>query len=474
MQLPEYIAHPTDRLKNLHGTPKQSSTPIYANSNDRYPVNNMAAIGETITIINKSGKVVSTSKHLVNVFNEAKSAYNERKAELKAFRKSQLDKKDDKKDDERKARNRLEALTLADDDSTSRRSSRRHSDDGRTKSRKHGSDRRRERPPIERGVSDSFYVNDRAGSHSPRDSQPPSPLRREVERTPRAGELARRHTDNMALGSSSSRPRPKARSASLDDIDMDLAYGELPPPLPERRYDDEIELRAKMSGLQRLLDECNCLQHSVTAIIDNLQKNPDALAAVAVTLAEISNLVAKMAPGALASMKGAFPAAVALLASPEFAIAVGVGVGVTVIALGGYKIIKKIQGKKEAEAQSLKAVELKKIDTSDESDSIREIDRIEVWRRGIAAADAESLGTSVDGEIITPRAAKTMIEDGRLRESDLVSKTDSDGQKKRRRKHRSSRSEKDSRTSRASKSGTDTNVKSRKAPSGLRMLFKKT
>jgi len=36
-------------------------------------------VGETITVINKSGKVVSSSKHIVNVFKEAKAAYRERR-----------------------------------------------------------------------------------------------------------------------------------------------------------------------------------------------------------------------------------------------------------------------------------------------------------------------------------------------------------------------------------------------------------
>lgn len=419
---------------------------------------------ETITIVNKSGKSVSTSKHLVNVFNEAKSAYNERRAELKAMRKSQLG----KKDDERKARRRLEALNIDDDDSRSKQSSRRGSDDGRTKTKKHSSEGRRERPPIERGVSDSFYTNDTSLRENRRSSHRPSSLRQEVEEEPRLGELVRRHTDGRTLESRSGRPSPKPRSASLDDIDMDLAYGELPPQFPQTKHNDEIELRAKMSGLQRLLDECNCLQHSVTAIIDNLQKNPDALAAVALTLAEISNMVSKMAPGALATMKGSFPAAVALLASPEFAIAVGVGVGVTVIALGGYKIIKKIKGEKEG-SLLLEAGERKEPGTPEsEMDSLREINRIELWRRGIADAEADSLGSTVDGEFITPMASKTLIQEGKLTEADLKSRTDSDGKKKRR-KRRSSKTE---RESRSSKSKSEIKVKTKKEPSGIRMLFK--
>jgi hypothetical protein len=265
---------------------------------------------------------------------------------------------------------------------------------------------------------------------------------------------------------------------------MDLAYGELPPPLPERKYDTEIELRAKMSGLQRLLDEANCLQHSVTATIDNLQKNPDALAAVALTLAEISNLATKMAPGALATMKGSFPAIIALLASPEFAIAAGVGVGVTIIAFGGYKIIKKIKARKEQEnahlleqardANEVGGLEYGPEPPESEMDTLREISRIELWRRGIADVEADSMGTSVDGEFITPMATRTLIEEGKLTEGDLKSTTESGGKSRRRRHHSSSKSDKDgkSRTSSRSKS-TKTKVKTEKEPSGIRMLFKR-
>ncbi|KAJ9626891.1 hypothetical protein H2203_003347 [Taxawa tesnikishii (nom. ined.)] len=67
----------------------------------------MVALGQTVTIVNSSGKVVKTSKHLVNVFKEAKSAYRERKAEIKAVRVAELD--------EKRARHALENLRIEDD-----------------------------------------------------------------------------------------------------------------------------------------------------------------------------------------------------------------------------------------------------------------------------------------------------------------------------------------------------------------------
>ncbi|CAK3956369.1 hypothetical protein AC578_2096 [Lecanosticta acicola] len=432
-------------------------------------------INQTITIVNKSGKIVSTSKHLVNVFNEAKSAYNERKAELKAQRKNEAE----AREGERKARKLMERLAVDDDElerrsQASRRSSRRGSEDGRSMVRRKPvpSQAKRSRPPMKRGLSDTFYADDalpRRASHAPR----PSPLRygsfASQADDPRVGELTRRNTDGMM--------KPKRRS-SADSIDMDLAYGELPPAGPESKHEDEVELRDKMNYLQLLLDEGNCVQHSVTAMIDNLQKNPDALAAVALTLAEVSNIAAKMAPGALAAMKTSFPAIVALLASPQFMIAAGVGVGVTIIALGGYKIIKKIQARNESREGLIEQgvgpaeIEQERADSPlDEDNTLREISKIEQWRRGIADEQANSMGTSIDGEFITPVATRALIEDGRLTEADL--KPLDTATVKSSRSHRKSRSKSTKAKSEVSSSSSRVkNGKSKKAPSVLRSLFK--
>lgn len=208
----------------------------------------------------------------------------------------------------------------------------------------------------------------------------------------------RRHTAQD--GHSLTRREMPSRSASFPSppIDMDLAYGELPP--PDTPLDD-TELKTLVGRVTTLLDEAHCLQHSVTTTITALQKDPDALAAVALTLAEISNLMAKMAPAALATMKGSFPAVFALLASPQFMIAAGVGVGVVVVALGGYKIIKKIRARNEEEDEVFD--ELQEIDV--------DVNRIDAWRRGVTDIEAASVGTSVDAELITPEAAAIRRED---------------------------------------------------------------
>lgn len=201
-----------------------------------------------------------------------------------------------------------------------------------------------------------------------------------------------------------------ARSKSDAHIDMDLAYGEAHPAAlsryspPEPNVDDQKQLDGLVSRAQWLLEEAHCVQHSATATISHLQKNPDAMAAVALTLAEISNLASKMAPAALSAFKTAAPTIFALLSSPQFLIAAGLGLGVTVVMFGGYKIIKKIQsgnaerGIEEQEEETIAMEEMMELNMESES-------RVEMWRRGVADVEAESVGTSVDGEFITPRAA---------------------------------------------------------------------
>ncbi|KAK3050610.1 hypothetical protein LTR09_008250 [Extremus antarcticus] len=440
----------------------------------------MALIGQTVTIVNKSGKVVSTSKHLVNVFNEAKSAYSERKAELKALRRGHSY----SKSEDRKTLKRVETLLLDDDDTasrtSSRRSSRRGSEDGRSSVHRKPVPSRHSRPPIERGVSDSFYANDTPLSPRRRHSHRPSPLRQHSDHSfsssdtssPRTNELTRRHTDGLELTS----PALRRRRSSSSSIDMHLAYGTLPPPLPERNYDTEIELRMKMSGLQKLLDECNCLQHSVIATIDNLQKNPDALAAVALTLAEISNLATKMAPGALMSMKGAFPVIIAILASPEFLIAAGVGVGVTVVVLGGYKIIKKIKAKR-AEGMLIEGGAEEPGTPESEMDSLREISQIENWRRGIADMEAESVGTSVEGEFVTPKAKTALMLEGKLTEKDLKAREKKEKKERKEGKKKGKSAESEVSKSKKSK-GKEEKVKvkvvakEKSSGGGIKSLFK--
>jgi hypothetical protein len=272
---------------------------------------------------------------------------------------------------------------------------------------------------------------------------------------------------------------------------MDLAYGDYSdaPPLPLARIEDTRELNEKLTGLQRMLEEVNCLQHSAGATIENLQKNPEALAAVGLTLAEISTMVTKLAPGALPGIKASFPAIMALLASPQFAIAAGVAVGVTIIAFGGYKIVKKIQAANREKKDSVLMLEdegegegeaagEEPATPAETMDELRELSSVEKWRRGIADEQARSVGTSVDGEFITPLASRTLIEEGKLTEADFKPKESDKDKKKREKKSRkaeseagkSVRSERSSRSS-SSKTKDKKEKEKKKEPSGLKLLF---
>ena len=173
-------------------------------------------------------------------------------------------------------------------------------------------------------------------------------------------------------------------------------------------------LKTKMSALQALLLEANAVSSSARTIVKSLEKDPQKMAAVALSLGEISNLLRTMAPGALLSMKGAFPAVVALLISSEFLIAVGVAAGVTVVALGGYKVVKRIKAKRAADKET-KLLEQGRV-TDVQGDDMGDVDvdvdveHIQQWRRGISDEDARSLGTSVEEEFITPGAARVIAE----------------------------------------------------------------
>ena len=426
-------------------------------------------VGETITVINKSGKVVSSSKHIVGVFKEAKAAYRERKAEIKAEKEAAYQAK--------KLAEGVKNVRI-DDDVQSRASSR-HSKHSKAPHRAKTHRSIHERPPMERGYTDSFYANDSPRNSRHRFEQDLAGDGRDAHRM----EIARRNSEQQIQRSS----RSVSRRQSEPYIDMDLAYGEIPPPLPAKKYEDG-ELKEKASKITMLLEEANCLQYSATQTIENLQKNPEALAAVSLTLAEISAIVGKMGPGVLMTLKTSFPAVAALLLSPQFLIAGGVAVGVTIVALGGYKIVKKIQADKEEKVAMAMAMPGRaRVDSGSGADFNQldelepaELSRVEMWRRGIADVEAESSGTSIDGEFITPGASRQLVAAGVLDEDDLKSRRSarSRADSERRPKTHRAKSEKsvktsktsDTRRSKSTKEGSS--KKKEKEPSGLKMLFR--
>jgi hypothetical protein len=207
---------------------------------------------------------------------------------------------------------------------------------------------------------------------------------------------------------------PELYSKTEEHIDMNLAFGPMPhhTSLVDPNEVKQAQVARTMSRLDKLLLEAHCVQHSASAMISNLQAKPEAMAAVALTLAELSSLLTKMSPSIIASLKAGSPAIFALLASPQFLIAGGVALGVTVVMFGGYKIIKKIQ--ENAEAKRIAGVMEEPLVFGPrilgphelEFNPDLELSSIDSWRRGIADAEAQSSGTSVDGELITPAAAK--------------------------------------------------------------------
>jgi hypothetical protein len=300
-------------------------------------------------------------------------------------------------------------------------------------------------------------------------------------------ELVRRHTDAYVEAHDISRQtipeygplqRSMSTPAGRDDVDMHLAYGDAPRPDTPPTVKEQ-ELQGLTSKFDQLMAEAQCIQHSAATIIASLQANPEAMAAVALTLAEISSLITKMGPGILTLLKGSSPAIVALLASPQFLIATGVAVGVTIVMFGGYKIIKQIQ-KNATEKKESPVEEALVFDG--------ELSSIESWRRGIADVEAQSVATSVDGEFITPEAMRVRKErirdrakEERRREEDEEStiKAESvDGsvrtiKRKEASVRKSSRSVYESYSTETIKPTKLDEQKKTKKPNALKVLFKK-
>ena len=430
----------------------------------------MAALVQTIAVIDKSGKAISSvsrcslrrrspklltneqNRHLVNVFKEAKAAYQERKAEVTAGRQTGYH------DSSKGQRN----CTASGERHRSAPSSPTHE-------RHHHSSRR---PSPNRHRSSGSV---RSGSTSPSSIYPASQNRHahDIQSTtsPPPSPGVRRSQTADDGGSRDLIPRKPVLTRSMtspaasSDIDMNLAYGDLPPSSPVSRSSgpDQQELKPLVGKVRRLLEEADCLHHSVNTTISALQKNPEAMAAVALTLAEISNLVKKMAPGALTAFRGSAPGIFALLASPQFLIAGGVAVGITVVAFGGYKIVKRIRASEKLEREG----------SMDEMLEIGgDVSRIETWRRGIAETSIQSDETSVDGEFITPQAlamSRLNLDDSGSHAKTKMSSSKAGSQHSHRSRSRSSASGSSNQSSK--KSEKSRKEKKVKKPSPLRLMF---
>ncbi|OAA60496.1 hypothetical protein SPI_05620 [Niveomyces insectorum RCEF 264] len=291
--------------------------------------------------------------------------------------------------------------------------------------------------------------------------------------TPRTSLMVHRPRSDPALLGSYAGGRPVAAAAALSKpVDMHLAYGDIPPDLGSRvdldplmcgdvdgggegenpEQEQKAEAQSLVDRIENLLNEAQCIHHTAASIIAHLQNNPEAAAAVALTLAELSAVLAKISPAFLGVVKGGSPAVFALLASPQFLIGTSIAVGVTVIIFGGWKIIRRMTEIKAARADEKQAFEMAErnpptqpqpqlqqppdqpprpsvASPNDRAPTVAsegvdealvleaELSAIETWRRGIVpsfdgADSPESWnGTEADLELISPEAMRSRIFD---------------------------------------------------------------
>ncbi|KAI1112258.1 hypothetical protein F5Y14DRAFT_422642 [Nemania sp. NC0429] len=416
---------------------------------------------EIVTIVNSSGKIISNGKHLVNAFKEAKAAYEEKKAAVKAeraVRRSLAQAYNDTTRYEPEPNYGYDAghgnhdPRYAQDDGVSQTSSRRSHRSKHSRASRHRSASQSRLALTEGNLRTHSEVSSVTPSRPPAAYQSPY-----AETAPRDMALSRPalvHATTMPVQTEVMAPVPvqntyvqRSRSdpalpetGKKKEIDMDLAYGNVPPDLADRvdldpahkTVEKEEKARTLMEKIEDLLMEAQCLHHTATHIIEHLQAKPEAAAAVAFALAELSALLGKMSPAFLAVVKGGSPAIFALLASPQFLIAAGLTVGVTVVMFGGWKMIKRVKEAQEAEKVARMAPlafeahpgqpegQLEQLEQPvqapyppsegsqgfDEALIVEEeLSTIETWRRGIAPFGQDEMA---DLELISPEADRAI------------------------------------------------------------------
>ncbi|KAI0968112.1 hypothetical protein F4678DRAFT_443316 [Xylaria arbuscula] len=472
---------------------------------------------EIVTIVNSSGKIISNGKHLVAAFKEAKAAYDEKKAAVRAeraVRRSQTYDiptapryEPDPNYDYEYGRGEYDRRH-SHDDGVSQTSSRRSHRSTRSRASRLRSTSQ-SRPALTVGnLKTHSEVSSVAPSRppvayrspyaetAPRDMavSRPTLVRAPTAPHPSTELMAPVPIENTYMQRSVSDPALPEMGKKKKEIDMNLAYGNIPPDLADRvdldpaykAVEKEQTARSLMDKIEDLLTEAQCLHHTATHIIEHLQGRPEAAAAVALTLAELSALLGKMSPAFLGVIKGGSPAIFALLASPQFLIAAGLTVGVTVVMFGGWKIIKRIKEAKEAEAaaralpmafetqpgqpapqpqpqpqeyQQPAQPPYPESEASQEFDEAlvveEELSTIETWRRGITPFGEDE---SADLELISPEADRAIRsqyggDDARTERSVRTSRT-----------HKSSKSHKSHKTHR-SRAHDDIDIPERKSSS---------
>ncbi|CEJ80116.1 hypothetical protein VHEMI00321 [[Torrubiella] hemipterigena] len=461
---------------------------------------------QTVYIVNNSGKIISSGKQLLSIFKEAKASYQEKKAQIKGERTLQRsqtfaprssvaphrleDYYEEEDEDDYRGNSRSQPRKLREYEDIHQKPRRRSydaaSDAGSRRSHRHstkhhGSSSRSIKgpPPTTTALTaKNLKAASEASSTKPSNTIPKSYRSPYAETLP----LDQSRMDLTQIGSRSMAPAQSAallprshseadfqRLKKYKEIDLNLAYGEIPPDLESRidldptREKEAKALSAKnlVKQIEGLLDEANCVQHTAGAMIKHLQEKPEAAAAVAFSLAELSKLVAKLSPAVLGLLQGGSPAVFGLLASPQFLIGTGLAVGVTVVMFGGWKMIKQVKEARaakealawEASPQASQARPvLQRAHSLHSSQSAgydealvveEELSVIESWRRGIEPFRDDE---SADIELITPEADRATRADERERRDEDIFDTRS--HRSAARTHRTDRTHKTHKTER--------------------------
>ncbi|KAH7013129.1 hypothetical protein EDB80DRAFT_569785 [Ilyonectria destructans] len=460
------------------------------------------ALEQTITIVNNSGKIIKTGKQLFSIFKEAQGNYKEKKSQIKAEKLQRSQTFDHSRaipeppryyqDDEQYYYDQ-HARRRSYDAGSERGSERSHRSHRSTQSRRLDTRDSRDWDTRSRLTAGNLKTLSEVSSVTPSRAPPPRSYVMPYAETMAVSKRDLTHTEMRSMAMSTRDPGgmvPRTRSAAElsvrkphKEIDMDLAYGNIPPDL-EYRTDldprgEEKEATDLVHRVEGLLDEAKCVHHSATATITHLQKDPDAAAAVALSLAELSSLVKKTSPAFLAVMKSASPAVFSLLASPQFLIGSTIAVGVTVVCFGGWKIVQRVNEQRAArEALAYENVPMDRPapmrTQSEYSAGVDEaliidddLSSIETWRRGIVPGEAES----ADFELITPTAIGMYGKDdddmkslrstrtSKTSKTNKTSKTSKTHESSRsHRSHRSSRDDRDKDSDRGSRRGDNESI----------------
>lgn len=455
---------------------------------------------QTITIVNNSGKIVKTGKNLFSIFKEAQGSYKEKKAELKSQKTLKRSQTFDPSRSAPRAPSRHDFVeddfqfdppprrSYEVSDAGSRHSRRSRSVHSRRTCRDRGFDTRSQ--ALTEG---NLKTLSEVSATAPTKIVPRGYVNPYAETVPMEMAMSRRDLGRSVAptrGPGTIVPRNKSTGELVlkktrKSIDMDLAYGDIPPDLATRTDLDPVyeekEASALVSRVEGLLTEAKCVHHSASATISHLQKDPDAAAAVALTLAELSSLVKKTSPAFLGLLKSGSPAVFSLLASPHFLIGSSVVLGVTVVCFGGWKIVKRVKEAQAArEALAYEGVPMNRpapLRTQSEySAGVDEalivdddISSIDTWRRGIVPYGEDE---SVDMELITPEANRSRLGDDfdtRSRRSTRTAKTSKTSKtSKTHESHRSSRSHKTEASHKSSRSRRDDRDDDRRSRHGDR------